>query len=124
MQVITGPNMGGKSTYMRQVAIIVPAGQHRQLCAGQACRLGPLDAIHTRIGAADDLANAQSTFMLEMTEAAQILHGATPDIPGADGRDRPRHQHLRRPGPGFRHCRAPARQGRRPSRCLPPTISS
>jgi DNA mismatch repair protein MutS len=45
----------------------------------QACRLGPIDAIHTRIGAADDLANAQSTFMLEMTEAAQILHGATPD---------------------------------------------
>jgi DNA mismatch repair protein MutS len=43
-----------------------------------ACRLGPLDAIHTRIGAADDLANAQSTFMLEMTEAAQILHSATP----------------------------------------------
>ena len=43
-----------------------------------ACRLGPIDAIHTRIGAADDLANAQSTFMLEMTEAAQILHGATP----------------------------------------------
>ena len=44
----------------------------------QACRLGPMDAIHTRIGAADDLANAQSTFMLEMTEAAQILHAATP----------------------------------------------
>ena len=43
-----------------------------------ACRLGPIDAIHTRIGAADDLANAQSTFMLEMLEAAQILHGATP----------------------------------------------
>jgi DNA mismatch repair protein MutS len=43
-----------------------------------ACRLGPIDAIHTRIGAADDLANAQSTFMLEMTEAAQILHSATP----------------------------------------------
>ena len=46
-------------------------------CRPQACRLGPIDAIHTRIGAADDLANAQSTFMLEMTEAAQILHGAT-----------------------------------------------
>jgi hypothetical protein len=54
------------------------AGQHGQPCARRQCRLGPIDAIHTRIGAADDLANAQSTFMLEMTEAAQILHAATP----------------------------------------------
>jgi DNA mismatch repair protein MutS len=48
------------------------------MCRPTRCRLGPIDAIHTRIGAADDLANAQSTFMLEMTEAAQILHAATP----------------------------------------------
>ncbi len=68
-----------------------------------ACRLGPIDAIHTRIGAADDLANAQSTFMLEMTEGAAILHGATEQLAGADGRDRPRHLHLRRPGAGRRH---------------------
>jgi DNA mismatch repair protein MutS len=73
MLVITGPNMGGKSTFMRQVALIVLLA-HGQLRAGQACRLGPIDAIHTRIGAADDLANAQSTFMLEMTEAAAIVH--------------------------------------------------
>lgn len=77
MQVITGPNMGGKSTYMRQVAIIVLLASMGSYVPAQACRLGPIDAIHTRIGAADDLANAQSTFMLEMTEAAQILHGAT-----------------------------------------------
>jgi DNA mismatch repair protein MutS len=77
MQVITGPNMGGKSTYMRQVAIICLLASMGSYVPAQACRLGPIDAIHTRIGAADDLANAQSTFMLEMTEAAQILHGAS-----------------------------------------------
>ena len=78
MQVITGPNMGGKSTYMRQVAIIVLLASIGSHVPASSCRLGPIDAIHTRIGAADDLANAQSTFMLEMTEAAQILHAATP----------------------------------------------
>ena len=78
LQVITGPNMGGKSTYMRQVAVIALLASMGSYVPAQSCRLGPLDAIHTRIGAADDLANAQSTFMLEMTEAAQILHSATP----------------------------------------------
>ncbi|MCO5115261.1 MAG: DNA mismatch repair protein MutS [Burkholderiaceae bacterium] len=77
MQVITGPNMGGKSTYMRQVALIALLASMGSYVPAQSCRLGPIDAIHTRIGAADDLANAQSTFMLEMTEAAQILHTAT-----------------------------------------------
>ena len=75
--VITGPNMGGKSTYMRQVALIVLLAAMGAYVPAQACRLGPIDAIHTRIGAADDLANAQSTFMVEMTEGAAILHGAT-----------------------------------------------
>ncbi len=79
MQIITGPNMGGKSTYMRQVAIIVLLAAMGSYVPASACRLGPIDAIHTRIGAADDLANAQSTFMLEMLEAAQILHAATPN---------------------------------------------
>jgi DNA mismatch repair protein MutS len=75
--VITGPNMGGKSTFMRQVALIVLLAAMGSYVPAAACRLGPIDAIHTRIGAADDLANAQSTFMLEMTEAAAIIHGAT-----------------------------------------------
>ena len=79
MQVITGPNMGGKSTYMRQVAVIVLLASMGSYVPAASCRLGPIDAIHTRIGAADDLANAQSTFMVEMTEAAQILHAATPE---------------------------------------------
>ncbi|WP_313606231.1 DNA mismatch repair protein MutS [Comamonas jiangduensis] len=78
MQIITGPNMGGKSTYMRQVALIVLLASMGSYVPAAACRVGPIDAIHTRIGAADDLANAQSTFMMEMTEAAQILHAATP----------------------------------------------
>ncbi len=77
MQVITGPNMGGKSTFMRQVALIVLLASMGSYVPATACRLGPIDAIHTRIGASDDLANAQSTFMLEMTEAAAILHAAT-----------------------------------------------
>jgi len=77
MQVITGPNMGGKSTYMRQVALIVLLASMGSHVPASSCTLGPIDAIHTRIGAADDLANAQSTFMLEMTEAAHILHNAT-----------------------------------------------
>jgi DNA mismatch repair protein MutS len=78
MQIITGPNMGGKSTYMRQVALVCLLAAMGSYVPAESCRLGPMDAIHTRIGAADDLANAQSTFMLEMTEAAQILHSATP----------------------------------------------
>jgi DNA mismatch repair protein MutS len=77
MLVITGPNMGGKSTYMRQVALIALLAAMGSYVPARSCRLGPMDAIHTRIGAADDLANAQSTFMVEMTEAAQIIHGAS-----------------------------------------------
>jgi DNA mismatch repair protein MutS len=77
MLVITGPNMGGKSTFMRQVALIALLAAIGSFVPASSCRLGPIDAIHTRIGAADDLANAQSTFMMEMTEAAAILHAAT-----------------------------------------------
>ena len=69
--------MGGKSTYMRQVALIVLLASLGSFVPATAFTLGPVDAIHTRIGAADDLVNAQSTFMLEMTEAAAIVHGAT-----------------------------------------------
>ena len=77
MVVLTGPNMGGKSTWMRQVALTVLLASIGSYVPAAACRLGPIDAIHTRIGAADDLANAQSTFMVEMTEAAAILHAAS-----------------------------------------------
>jgi DNA mismatch repair protein MutS len=77
MMIVTGPNMGGKSTFMRQVALIVLLAAMGSYVPAAACRIGPIDAIHTRIGAADDLANAQSTFMMEMTEAAAIVHTAT-----------------------------------------------
>ena len=77
MLLITGPNMGGKSTYMRQVALIALLAHCGSFVPATACTLGPLDAIYTRIGAADDLASGRSTFMVEMTEAAAILHGAS-----------------------------------------------
>lgn len=77
MLIITGPNMGGKSTYMRQIALIVLLAHCGAFVPAQSCRLSPCDAIHTRIGASDDLAGGRSTFMVEMSEAATILHQAT-----------------------------------------------
>ncbi len=77
MLLVTGPNMGGKSTYMRQVALIVLLAHCGAFVPARSARLGPVDAIYTRIGASDDLASGRSTFMVEMTEAAAILHGAT-----------------------------------------------
>ncbi|WP_435433444.1 DNA mismatch repair protein MutS [Zwartia vadi] len=71
--VITGPNMGGKSTYMRQVALIALLARIGSFVPARAASIGPLDRIFTRIGAADDLAGGRSTFMMEMTEAAAIL---------------------------------------------------
>ncbi|TXH04981.1 MAG: DNA mismatch repair protein MutS [Nevskiaceae bacterium] len=75
--VITGPNMGGKSTYMRQTALIVLLAHAGSYVPAEAARLGPIDRIFTRIGASDDLATGQSTFMVEMSETANILHNAT-----------------------------------------------
>ena len=77
MLLVTGPNMGGKSTYMRQVALITLLAHCGSFVPARAVRLGPVDAIFTRIGASDDLASGRSTFMVEMTEAAAILHGAS-----------------------------------------------
>jgi DNA mismatch repair protein MutS len=75
--VITGPNMGGKSTFMRQTALIVLLAHAGCYVPAEAARIGPIDRIFTRIGAADDLASGQSTFMVEMSETANILHNAT-----------------------------------------------
>jgi DNA mismatch repair protein MutS len=77
MLIITGPNMGGKSTYMRQAALIAILAHLGSYVPADRAVIGPIDRIFTRIGAADDLAGGRSTFMVEMTEAANILHNAT-----------------------------------------------
>lgn len=77
MLVITGPNMGGKSTYMRQAALITLLAYIGSYVPAEQAIIGPIDRIFTRVGAADDLASGRSTFMVEMTETANILHNAT-----------------------------------------------
>lgn len=77
MLIITGPNMGGKSTFMRQVALITLLAHLGSAVPASEAQIGPVDRIFTRIGASDDLASGRSTFMVEMTETANILHNAT-----------------------------------------------
>ncbi|MFN7642740.1 MAG: DNA mismatch repair protein MutS [Burkholderiales bacterium] len=78
MLLVTGPNMGGKSTYMRQVALIALLAHAGSFVPAADCEIGPIDRIFTRIGASDDLAGGRSTFMVEMTEAATVLAAAGP----------------------------------------------
>ena len=78
MLIVTGPNLGGKSTYMRQTALIVLLAHLGSFVPAERAIIGPVDRIFTRIGASDDLAGGRSTFMVEMSEAANILNNATP----------------------------------------------
>ena len=98
IMVLTGPNMGGKSTYLRQAALTVIMAQMGSFVPARSARLGVVDRVFTRIGASDNLARGRSTFMVEMTETAAILHTATPRSLDPARRSRPRHRHLRWPG--------------------------
>ena len=96
--LLTGPNMAGKSTYLRQNALAAILAQAGLPVPAESAEIGVVDRLFSRVGAADDLARGRSTFMVEMTETAAILHQAGPALAGRGRRDRPRHQHAGRAG--------------------------
>ena len=107
--LVTGPNMAGKSTFLRQNALIAVLAQMGSFVPADAAHIGVVDRLFSRVGAADDLARGRSTFMVEMVETAAILNQADAALAGDPGRDRPRHRDLRRPVDRLGDGRASAR---------------
>ena len=114
--VLTGPNMSGKSTYLRQNALIAVMAQIGSFVPAKSARIGVVDKILTRIGAQDALAQGASTFMVEMNETSQILRVGHPAQPGHPRRGRPRHLHFRRHLHRLGGAGAPARRLRQARR--------
>jgi DNA mismatch repair protein MutS len=96
MLMITGPNMAGKSSFLRQTGLIVLLAQAGSFVPAERAEIGLVDRIFTRVGASDNLASGESTFLVEMNEAASILNNATSKSLLLLDRDRPGNQHLRR----------------------------
>jgi hypothetical protein len=124
LALITGPNMAGKSTYIRQVALLALLAHCGLLGAGRSMRLGLTDRIFTRVGASDELARGQSTFMVEMVETANILQQRDAAQPGHPRRDRARHEHVRRRRAGVGDHRAAGDATRAAARCSRRTTTS